>query len=247
MFQPSLASANFPIVVLKFGGSVLAGLDALSAAVNEIERYLRCRSRVVAVTSAFAGVTERLLRKARTRFRAPAEKHLASFLATGESRSAACLSLALDDAAIENELLDPDRLGLRVRGPSLDAAPVGVDVRALHRALGRAPVVVTPGFYGRRADGSIALLGRGGSDLTAVFLAERLDATCRLIKNVDGLFERDPRVSFETRRFDAASLDELASYGGELVQRKAIDFARRHGVEFTIAAPLSRRGTRVAS
>ena len=61
MFYPSLASANLPITVLKFGGSVLAGPDALSDVVSEIERTVRLGRRIVTVTSAFAGVTSRVI------------------------------------------------------------------------------------------------------------------------------------------------------------------------------------------
>ncbi len=249
MFYPSLASANLPITILKFGGSVLSGPDTLADAVAEVRRSLKKGSRVVAVTSAFSGVTERLLNKARARFRAPADKPLASLLATGESRSAAFLSLALDDAGLANELADPDRIGLTVRGSWLDSEPVDVDLAAVYKALGKAPVIVLPGFFGRRSDGSVALLGRGGSDLTALFLAERLGARdCRLVKNVDGLFSRDPgSETVDLYRYERASLDELRTLGGALVQHKAIEFARAHGVAFTIAAPLSRLGTRVAS
>lgn len=248
MFYPSLASANLPITILKFGGSVLSGPEALASAVAEVERTLRAGSRVVAVTSAFSGVTERLLNRAQTRFSAPAEKPLASLLATGETRSAAFLSLALDDAGVSNELLEPDRIGLTVRGSWLDAEPVDVDVTAVHQALGRAPVIVLPGFFGRRQDGSTAVLGRGGSDLTAVFLTERLGAqACRLIKNVDGLFSHDPGSTVNRVRYEAASWDDLVTLGGGLVQTKAIDFARKHRIAFTIAAPLSDLGTRVAS
>jgi len=69
-----------------------------------------------------------------------------------------------------------------------------------------------------------------------------------LIKNVDGLFSHDPDSgTVDLYRYDAASWDELAIVGGGLVQTKAIEFARRHGVAFTIAAPLSDLGTRVAS
>ena len=137
MFYPSLASANLPITVLKFGGSVLAGPDALTDVVSEIERAVRGGHRVVAVTSAFLGVTSRLLEKARECFRAPAEKLLAGLLAMGESRSAAFVSLALDDAGIRNELLDPDHIKLRVRGAWLDGEPIDVDLRVLvlHKAL----------------------------------------------------------------------------------------------------------------
>lgn len=248
MFHASLASANLPITVLKFGGSVLSGPEALALVVSEVERTLESRSRTIVVTSAFSGVTERLLDKAASQFHRLDERALAGLLATGEARSAAFVALALEDANIPAELVDPDRIGLVVLGPSLDGEPVGVDVARVHKALSHAPVIVLPGFYGKRRDGSTALLGRGGSDLTALFLAEQVNAhACRLVKDVDGLFSHDPASgAMALHRYDSASWDELAAIGGGLVQAKAIAFARSHDVSFTIAAPLSQRGTRVA-
>ena len=54
-----------PVVVLKFGSSVLASPDDLPSAVDEVYRRLREGSRVLAVVSAFAGDTDRLLGRAR--------------------------------------------------------------------------------------------------------------------------------------------------------------------------------------
>jgi homoserine dehydrogenase len=246
VYASSLVSANLPLHVLKFGGSVLANEDALDLAVREIARTRASGARVLAVSSAFRGVTERLLAGVRTRFEAPIPEALASLLATGESTSAAYLSLALADARVENELLDPDRIGLVVRGSALDAEPVGVNVEAIEKAVAARGVAVLPGFYGRRASGGIALLGRGGSDLTALFVAERLGAEdCRLIKNVDGLYTEDPALGGAPQRYLQASWEELLLVGGGVVQKKAVDFARRHRLSFTIASPLSERTTRV--
>jgi homoserine dehydrogenase len=242
--KSSLFSSNLPITVLKFGGSVLRGPHNLTDAVAEVARSLEKGSRVVVVTSAFAGVTERLLTRARKRFRRPAAKPLASLLATGESRSAAYLALALADAGIDNELLDPDRVQFRVTGSSLDGEPLDIDTSRLLKALSAAPVVVIPGFFGRSPSGSVVLLGRGGSDLTALFLAERLGAReCRLVKDVDGLFSRDPSSEGHLERYVTAEWEELERVGVGLVQEKAVTFAREHRLSFTIAAPLSDGGT----
>lgn len=93
----------------------------------------------------------------------------------------------------------------------------------------------------------MALLGRGGSDLTALFVAERLGAQdCRLVKDVDGLYSEDPAGAVaEPRRYRRASWEELLEVGGNLVQRKAVEFARRHRLSFTIGAPLSDEPTRI--
>jgi len=247
--SPGLAWAHFPVSVLKFGGSVLWGPGAVSTAAAEIRRTLTRGSRIVAVTSAFHGVTQSLLEQSKEQFDAPAGKPLAQLLATGESRAAAFVALALDDAGIPCELLEPSGIGLSVTGPFLDAEPRDVDTELVSQALSRAPVLVVPGFFGHRSDGSLALLGRGGSDLTALFLAQRLGArSCRLVKDVDGLYDRDPRSVHSTpTRYETASLSDVERLGGGLVQKKALDFARKYRLGFTIAAPLSERGTRVPS
>ena len=55
---------------------------------------------------------------------------------------------------------------------------------ALQARLRERPILVVPGFVGRHEDGRLSLLGRGGSDLTALFLAARLGGKCRLLKDV---------------------------------------------------------------
>ena len=53
------------VIVLKFGSSVLQSRAELPSAVHEIYRWIRRQYRVVAVVSAFAGETDRLLRTRR--------------------------------------------------------------------------------------------------------------------------------------------------------------------------------------
>ena len=57
--------AEAPIVVLKFGSSVLVDRNSLPEVVSEIYRIVRTGRRVIAVTSAFHGVTDALLGRGR--------------------------------------------------------------------------------------------------------------------------------------------------------------------------------------
>ncbi len=243
---------NQPTLVLKFGSSVLRGGDDLPLAVHEVYRAWREGSRVVAVVSALGATTNELLRRAEQLGLPPdgaaSPEALAAFLATGESASAALLTLALRRSGIPSTLLDPAQVGLRTEGDLLDAEPVAVDVRRLERALAGG-VVVVPGFTGRDGAGRTTLLGRGGSDLTAVFLATALGARCTLVKDVDGLWTRDPggrpaaRREDCARRFAAASWSTVVRLGNGLVQRKALDFAAAHGQPLHVVAPASPHGT----
>src|SRR5262249_55279421 len=227
-----------PLTVLKFGSSVLRDDSDLPGAVHEIYRWVRGGHRVIAVVSAMGNATDQLLARAQQFGAGAGDSALAALLATGEATSTALLSLALARAAVPSVALDEVRLGLCPRGPVLDSEPCALDTRGMLRALEESPVVVAPGFVGRRDDGTISLLGRGGSDLSAIFLAQQLQAErCRLIKDVNGIFECDPASApIQPRRYRTLTWSEAARVGDAVVQRKAVAFAELHGRFFEVAA-----------
>jgi aspartate kinase len=108
---------------------------------------------------------------------------------------------------------------------------------------------VVPGFLGTDATNAVVSLGRGGSDLTAVLLAEGLRACrCELLKDVSGYFSSDPNRDPTARHLPTLTFEEalaLADEGCDLVQRQAIEAAARCGLPIVIrcldeAAPVSR-------
>jgi homoserine dehydrogenase len=225
------------LTILKFGSSVLHDDSDFLRAVHEIYRWVREGHRVVAVVSAMQNVTNELLTWAETLGAGHDHPGIAGLLATGEAQSTALLTLALARAGVPAVALDEVRLGLRTHGPALNAEPCGLDQRALQLALEEYPVVVVPGFVGRGQDGAISLLGRGGSDLSAIFLAQETQAErCRLLKDVDGIFEFDPARGEAAMRYRTVTWEEAGRVSGKAVQRKALDFAEQHGRGFEIAA-----------
>jgi len=236
-----------PLIVLKFGGSVLADPSRLPLVVHEIYRWRRQGHDVVAVVSAFAGVTDALVQVGRAHGVQPTPHAVAAVVANGELQSAALLALRLDIAGVPARMLSPAVLRLTADGDPLDATPVDLDEALVRVALDAGEVLVVPGFVACARDGRAVLLGRGGSDLTALFLASRLRADrCRLVKDVDGLYEHDPARSAETfapppRRFAAASWDDALATDGTIIQRKALHFARANDRPFELG---SRNGTR---
>lgn len=229
------------IIVLKLGGSVLADEQSLIGAVHEVYRWVRRGARVVAVVSAFAGETARLLERAHAVCERGDEASIAALCANGEMTSAPLLALALQRAGLTCEVRDAASIGLKTEGPVLDSTPVDVDEGAVLAALERAPVVVVPGFLGRDAGGRTTLLGRGGSDLTAIFLAGRLrgqrSVRCRLVKDVAGVFERDPQgAGGPGRRYERVRWGTVRGVGGRVLQSKAATYAETRGVLCEVAA-----------
>ncbi len=239
--------AKKPLAVLKFGGSVLGTARDYAAAVADVKRHLRRGERVLAVVSALKGATDSLLADAHYFGPEPEPAATASLLATGEAASAAKLALALNAAGVEAALLEPGAIGLVTQGPLLDAEPVAVDDEAVRQALERSGVAVIAGFYGRDTAGGYALFGRGGTDMTALFLAHHLGArSCRLLKNVDGVYQRDPaEQGRKPRRYESISWDDALKLGSRVIQPKALHLARRERIEFEVTAVGAFQGTHV--
>jgi homoserine dehydrogenase len=227
---------NDKIIVLKFGSSILRKEEDLPRAVHEIYYWWRRGSQVVAVTSAIGNTTDSLLGAAEKICASPERTTLAALLATGETTSSALLALALNRAGIPSRVLDPVQAGLRTAGGTLDAELIGVDVARLKSELRRA-VVVLPGFIGRGDHGNTTLLGRGGSDLSALFLAHRLGAECLLLKDVDGIYAADPATAASRpARFAELRYETAMHLAGSVVQLKAIRFAAAHRVVFSVGS-----------
>ncbi len=254
-----------PLVVQKFGSSVLSDRDRLPAVVHDVYRAYRRGYQVVVVVSAIGRHTDVLLAEAHhiANPAAPAAA-LAQLVATGDTQSAALLTLSLRRAGMPASILDTASIDFVAGGDRLDAEPVSVNVGVLRAALAETPVVVVPGFMARHEQGGIAVLGRGGSDLTAVFLAASLGARqCRLVKDVDGIYERDPaecaadnvedpeRIDGDgnkgPHRYGAITYDEALRVAAVLVQPKAVEYLRENGCTAEVTGLLRDTGTVVGA
>jgi homoserine dehydrogenase len=238
------------VAVLKFGGSVLTGEGALQAVVEEIHRERALGHRVVAVVSAYARTTDRLEAEARRIHPNPEPGAYAALLASGELHATAALALALHRNGLPAALLGPHQLGIETEGNPLDAEPRWLEPMHLLRALAATAVVVVPGFVACGPDGALALLGRGGSDLTALLVAAALGVErCRLLKSADGWFVTNPDLVSGAAplppRYASLHWEDALAHPSGVVQKKALALARRLGQGFEIATPGSAFATTV--
>ena len=235
------------LLVLKFGSSVLRSTEDLPTAVHEIYRHVREGKRVVAVVSAFGNTTQELIEQANSFHQNPTPAVLATLVSTGEQNASAFLSLALSRAGIPNTLQLSPQCSLQTEGPLLDATPVAFDVEECLAQLEQKPVVVLPGFVGRSQEGTVSLLGRGGSDLSALFIAHQLKAnSCHLLKDVHGIYESDPATSeHPPRHFETLTWEEAEQLDAKVVQPKALAFAKTNKLSFVVTAPGALLATRV--
>lgn len=115
---------------------------------------------------------------------------------------------------------------------SCDDDPEG-EVSARLRALG-GRVVVTQGFIARGEGGETVLLGRGGSDASAAYLAAKLGARrCEIWTSVPGIFTASPAEVPTARLLDRLDYDEaqeIASCGAKVLHPRCIPPCRKAGI-----------------
>ena len=233
-------------IVLKFGSSILADSRSMPNAVHEVARYVGQGYKVIAVVSAIAGETDRLFQTLVALNPDADHHHVADFVSTGERQSVLLLTVALEHAGIAANAVEPKDISLTANGPVLDSDPNEVDCGAIRSWLGRADALVVPGYVARDELGRTVLLGRGGSDDTALFLADHLSAECRLIKDVNGIYEWDPAKSGpKPRRYLQIHWEEALEVADVLVQDKAIRYAQNRSMSFEVAALGANKGSTI--
>lgn len=224
-------------VVLKFGGSVLHSKSDFDGIQKEILRFVSDGYQVVAAVSAYFGVTEELLSQAFENGIDPDSTEYAKLIASGELRSAKDLAAYLIQHNVRASCHSPKDLGFVAVGNRDSASPLSIDESKIRSALTSTLVIIVPGFSAVDETGDCVLLGRGGSDISAVFIAQALGLdSVRLFKDVDGLYDSDPNKFEDAARLDYVDYDTASDIGGELIQLEAINFAARKNVCIDIAA-----------
>lgn len=99
-------------------------------------------------------------------------------------------------------------------------------------------VILTQGFIARNPHGESVLLGRGGSDTSAAYIAAKLGATgLEIWTDVPGMFSANPRVVSGARLLKALSYEEaqeIASTGGSVLHPRCIRPVRMHNIPLRV-------------
>lgn len=234
-----------PVIVINFGHSVLRSLDDYTNAASEIYRHYRQGQNVVAVMSAQGDQSDVLMAEARRVGPEGIAKNLPELIQLGERRSAALLALALERIGAPAFVRQARDLGLKAAGPHTEAELVDLNVKQLQDDLKAHDIVVMPGYVGIGENDRPSLLGQGGADLTALYVARALGVKALLLKDVDGVYAQDPKQAPDAMRYDSLSWDDARDKSGVLIAPKALRFAQDHAFSFDVGTPGIPRYTRI--
>jgi aspartate kinase len=226
------------LIVQKYGGTSVGTPERIRNVARRLVETQREGCRVVAVISAMAGVTDDLIKLAHEISDQPTERELDILLSTGEHAATALVAMAVNALGSKAISLTGAQAGILTDRNHSKARIANISPKQIHELLSDDHIVIVAGFQGQTPEGETTTLGRGGSDLTAIALAGALNAdVCQIFTDVDGIFTCDPRVVTGAKKLDEVAYDELlemASAGSKVMQSRAVEFAKKFGIEFEV-------------
>jgi len=230
------------LVVQKYGGTSVGTPERIRNVARRLVETQREGCQVVAVISAMAGVTDELIKLANEMSPDPTKRELDILLSTGEHAATALTAIAVNALGGKAISVTGAQAGLLTDRNHTKARIANISPKQIHELLSDDYIVIVAGFQGQTQEGETTTLGRGGSDLTAIALAGALNAdVCQIFTDVDGIFTCDPRVVTDAKKLDEVAYDELlemASAGSKVMQSRAVEFAKKFGVEFEVRSSL---------
>ena len=230
-----MAAANSHIVVMKFGGTSVAGAEEIKRAARRIVAAREAGNQVVAVLSARGKTTDELVAQALEISERPDSREMDMLLSTGERISCALCAMAIHDMGHEAISLTGSQAGIVTDSSHTKAKIIDIRADRIQETLGEGRIVLVAGFQGVSTDSrDVTTLGRGGSDTTAVALAAALAAdVCEIYTDVSGVFSADPRIVSNARKLPMTSYEEIlemSASGAKVLQLRSVEYARNHGV-----------------
>ena len=225
---------NERLVVLKFGGSSLADNEKLNLVSKKIIEFYNKKYKIVVVVSAQGKTTDKLIIETKELSNMPNKREMDMLLSTGEQKSAAKLSILLNELGYNSISLTGWQSGIYTDNLYQDAKIKNIDSLRIESELNDNKIVIITGFQGINDIGDITTLGRGGSDTTAVALASKLNAeACYIFSDVDGIYSGDPNKIKNTRKLNKISYDEmleLSSEGAKVLHNRCVELGKKYKV-----------------
>ncbi|AOV08371.1 aspartate kinase [Sporosarcina ureilytica] len=225
------------MIVQKFGGIAMQNEEMRNFCMNHIQDGIKQYKKIAVVVSAIGRLgdpyaTDSLINLSE----AFASDYVARDLVAscGELIASAVLSAELHQFGVSNTVLHGKQTGILTTGNFGDASIDSIDTSIILKSFEQVDCVIIPGFQGMDKSGHVMTLGRGGSDLTAVALADSLNAShVEFFKDVPGVLTGDPDFVSDYDKYDFLSFDEFLNLlNGEntIIQKRAAVLAKEKAI-----------------
>lgn len=233
------------LIVQKYGGSSVANPERIKNVARRVIKAKKAGNQLVVVVSAMGDMTDDLIALSEKLTKNANDREMDMLLSTGEQVSMSLLAMAIEEMGQPAISFTGPQVGIITDMHHSKARIQNINGNRIKQALKEGKIVIAAGFQGQTEAGDITTLGRGGSDLTAVALAQALGAKhCEIYTDVDGIYTTDPRIVPSAKKIDAISYDEileLASLGAKVMHSRSIEVGKRFNVPIYVRNSMNER------
>ena len=230
------------IIVLKFGGTSVAGIEKIKNIVTIVSEELK-KYKVIVVLSAIVGETNKL-QNYLDYFESQNSIESDLVLTSGEQVTIGLLSAALKNEDISCIPLLGWQIPIITDDNHEKAKILQIDHKRIYKFFKNNDVIVLAGFQGISIQGNITSLGRGGSDTTAVAIASAVNAErCDIYTDVDGVYTTDPNIDKNAKKISKMSYEEMlemASTGAKVLQTRSVELAMKNNLTLQVLSSLTK-------
>lgn len=227
------------LIVEKYGGTSIESIDRIKSIASHAVDMSQKGYKLVIVVSAMGKTTDDLVNIAGQITPRPRQRELSMLLSTGEVVSSSLLAMAIQAMGQKSTSLTGAQSGIHTEGVHSNARITDIDTSRIKSLLEQDEIIVIAGYQGKIGD-DITVLGRGGSDASAVALAAALGADqCHIYTDVDGVYTADPRIVKDASLLEAISYEEmieLAGSGAGVMMGRAVEIARKYDMPVRVCS-----------
>ena len=231
------------LLVEKYGGTSVKDINRVMEVALEVKKRIDAGNEIVMVVSAPGGLTDELIKKAKTINEKPQGRELDVLLSTGEQVSIALMAMALESLGVKAISYTAPQLGIKTTHSHNTAKIKGIDTKKIREKLDDGYVVIVAGFQGVTDSGCITTLGRGGSDTSAVAIGAALGVgKVDIYTDVDGIYSADPRTVKNTIKHKKISFEEMiemAGSGARVLHSRSVELAAKYGINIHLKSSFS--------
>lgn len=236
--------------ILKFGGSSLSTVKKVEKVAKFIAYFQKTKAHeLVVVVSAMGETTETLLSLAKKVNKNLPKEKLPELVCLGEKISAGILALALEKFEVQSKILPAEKIKIHTKGDKTNSIITHIDTNKILECFSKNQVVIVPGFQGVDEKDELCMLGRGGSDQTAIALSCALDSRVVIYTDVKGFFSANPKNVQNTKflqTLNSQSAIELASSGAKIMEQKSLEIALANKKDVSIKKSMKENGTLIS-
>jgi len=227
------------IIVEKYGGTSVETIDRIKSVAQRVIKTHDSGNQVVVVVSAMGNTTDHLEGLVSEINPQPRQRELGMLLSTGEIVTSSLMALAIQSYGNKAVSLNGGQSGILTDNWYTNARIKSINTSRILRHLRRDEIVVVAGYQGKTGS-EVTVLGRGGSDASAIALACALKAkSCHVFSDVKGVFTADPRLIKNASLLQGISYEEmieLAASGSQVMMGRAVEIARKYGLPVVVSS-----------